>query len=287
MSDENQTTRRTALKIVGGSLTGLASASTTALADKKNQPVGVEEAGVKKKYYKLLDSHKFTEARRLLNDHNVEFSSETFVRQDSSDTQNSPEVQDNSDTPLVSPADYYGKSSSSATFDTVLFNSSTEEYALTLEWHLRNVQTDIDLPAPKDKAALAYRPDAFIYQDDSLRHSGSLELTNADDKWTGVTSVVKEPPFETGGAVVSFDDRLHDAQGGDTKGDGYMQIRIKRDGGTGSGPVGGTFSHAWSPAGVSAGGQTITFSLGAISVKTDTLVDNWTLPNSEDRDKNL
>lgn len=274
MSSEDITSRRTALKMVGSSLTMVAGGSATVLAGEK-QLRGVRQAGIEAEYYKLLDSGEFSRARDLLKNNSVKYSSTTYYRNDPADS------------PSVSPADYYSKDSSWATFDTVLFDSSIEEYALTLEWHLRDVQQDVDLPAPKDKAAIAYRPDSFIYQDNSLKHGGSLELTNASDKWVGVTEDVKEPPFETGGAVVSFDDRLHDAQGLDTVGDGYMQIRIKRDGGTGTGPVAGTFSHAWSPAGASAGGQDINLTLGSISISTDTLVDNWTLPGDSERGQNL
>jgi len=273
MSGKKDIGRRNVLKIAGGSVVGLAGLSSTSLAASDDETVGMREAGIVDEYRKLRDQYKFEEARQLLAEHDVEFTTR-FYNKDSSGE--------------VSTQDYYGKGQSSASFDTYLMDSETQEYALVMTWDLRNVQVDPDLPQPKDKAALGYRPDGFIYQDDSLEHSGRLRITDQNKMIEGVTSVVKEPPIDTNsGAVVSFDDRYHDLA---AEGDGFMQIRIKRDeDGTGSGGVGGVFSHAWSLAGIGGtpGNQSISLSAGAISVSTDFGVDNWELPGQDERDETL
>lgn len=272
MSEKTSTSRRSALKVIGSSIVGLAGVSGTALADEE-ETVGLEEVGLYDKYTDLLDEYKFDEARNLLSENNVKARTNTATR--GSDSSN----------PEIRPDDYYGKGESTAQFDVVSMDDEDLKYALTLTWSLRNVKFGVDLPTPKDKAALSYRPDGFIYDDDSLRHRGQMKTT--EETYKDVTSTVKEPPTGSeSGAVVSYDDRFY-PEG--TKGDGYMQITIKRDrDGTGEGGVGGVFSHAWSTQGATLpGNHGISISAGVISVSTGTFVHNWKLPNQDDRDENL
>ncbi|MEE6209652.1 hypothetical protein U3A55_05740 [Salarchaeum sp. III] len=259
------------MKLLGSAVVGTAGLSTTVSAEPDG--VSVSELGLLKEYNKLMDSFKFEEARDLLRKNDVEFSTRRYTRNKSSGG--------------VSTESYYGKSQSSATFDVFLFNEETQEYGLVLTWNLQDVQTGIDLPQPTDRAAISYTPDGFIYTDDSIRHAGEIEI--GDTNYRELTEVVVEPPVDSySGAAVSFDDTIADPN---ASGSGFLQIQVKRDeNGTGSGNVGGVYSHAWAPFGVGgtvAPKHSVSITAGAISIDLSAFAGRWELPSQDNRDQPL
>jgi len=275
MKDENYLTeqnRRRFLKTTGAAAAGLSlmSGTTSAKKGKNKKKQSMQEADVVEEYNTLLNEYKFDEARQLLTENSVQFTSHEYLHESDG----------------VSTEDFYGKSASSATFDANYFGviDGEETWALVLTWDLKDMQQDVDAPAPKDKAALAFDSDVWGYSDDSLKHSGRITYNNGADVINNVTSLESEPVSDLPNAgVVTFDDRFTYP---DVHGEGFMQMEIRRTDENSQGIVAGSYAHTWAIAGATE--LSLNVSLGGLISWDDPIgTDRWVLPNNDDRDIEL
>lgn len=278
MSKDDSWTRRNAIKTATTAALGGSALSVSVSAG--DDVTTTEEAGVSERYQLLLDECRFEEARQLL-----ERSGVNYTRQKYTDPVAEPESNE------VSAEDYFDKSKSEAVFETAPVQG--DEYFLTLQWeHFYQYTPSFDVPGPRDIAAVRYTPQAFIYSDDSLKHSGKLIVDYYEGgklEINNVTSVNKEQQGQGGayGSSIYFDDRFLPDKSGSLTAKGYMQIRVEKTADTDA-PVGGSYSHAWSAFGV--GGELfhgVDIGTGSITFDTNLAVDSWRLPGRDERDQDL
>lgn len=253
-----QYTRRGVLSVVGGSVVGSASVAAEG-PEQGAKDVGIEEAVLDR-----LSSGEPEKARKMLAEHGVKYSTSRQVL-------GSPRRG-------LTPQDTWEKGSAHASVTAFKRRNSHEVYLASLDWHLLDDEHPTpDTSLPKDAAMLSWE-DPWSYEPDSVEMS-CIDPETSEGIGTNITNraVTDEPSSAVGGRIA--DSKRVEEMFGHLRAEFTKQFDAE-------GIIGGNYTHSWALGGwgavpgvqLSANGGPV-----GIALEEPTGIDDWKLPNGDDR----
>lgn len=275
--ENNRNTRRGFLKGVGGVSATMAIPGFTAARAKQKQEnsQSLEEAGLTKAFKAHLDKGNYSQAFKLLEKHNIPYRYQKEEKGDQSTGSDSG----------VSTQDYFNNPVDGQIYQ---FDASysADQQMVGFIWDLYRKNNDLDGPAPRDIAVLAWDGSSLRYStEEDVMYSVTFHYpggTVGDEQ--GIASIKSRPLVGDGPAnayVIAIDDNTSPSVLGTFpyRNQGAMQCVLETESGHSGGNVVSQYTHTWSAFNNASYADILELvsvsPTGGISVSTPPLTDSW------------